>query len=76
MGKRRDASGEGLAGKGAPAEYFRRVASSANEMMDYRATQAWHKGGRPAAPMIDERPKRPDLAKGPERRSALGLMMA
>src|SRR4051794_362286 len=71
MGKRRDASGEGLAGKGAPAEYFRRVSTSANEMMDDRMAQARHKGGCPAAPVIAERPKRPDLAKGPERRSAL-----
>src|SRR5215213_5819867 len=59
MGKRRDASGEGLAGKGAPAEYFRRVSTSANEMMDYRMAQARHKGDRPAAPVIAERAKRP-----------------
>jgi penicillin-binding protein 1A len=76
MGKRRDASGEGLAGKGAPAEFFRRVSTSTNEMMDYRMAQARHKGGRPAAPVIAARPKRPDLAKGPERRSALGPITA
>jgi len=40
MGKRRDATGEALAGKGAPADLFRLVSNSANEMMDYRAGRA------------------------------------
>src|SRR3954462_2952435 len=67
MGKRRDAPGEGLAGKGAPTEYFRRVSVSANEMMEYRALQAKLKGSRQTAPVVDERSKRPDLAKILER---------
>jgi penicillin-binding protein 1A len=70
MGKRRDASGEGLAGKGAPAEYFQRVSTSANEMMDYRAAQERNKGKGSPARVIVERPKRPDLAGGSARRSA------
>src|SRR5215204_2265303 len=69
MGKRRDASGEGLAGKGTPAEYFRRVSSSANEMMYYRAAQELLKGNRRTAPVVAERPKQPDRARGPERKS-------
>jgi penicillin-binding protein 1A len=69
MGKRRDASGEGLAGKGAPAEFFRRVSNSANEMMDYRAAQELLKGSRRTAPVMAERPKQPDRARGPERKS-------
>jgi hypothetical protein len=44
MGKRRDAAGEVIAGKGAPAEFFRRVSNSANEMMDYRASQGRRDG--------------------------------
>jgi penicillin-binding protein 1A len=36
MGKHRGVAGEAIAGKGAPAEFFRRVSNSANEMMDYR----------------------------------------
>jgi penicillin-binding protein 1A len=37
MGRRRDASGESIAGKDAPADLFRRVSNEANTMMDYRA---------------------------------------
>ena len=44
MGKRRDAEGGLLAGKDAPADYFRRVSTSANEMMDYRPAQERNKG--------------------------------
>ena len=70
MGKRRDAPGEGLAGKGAPTEYFRRVSGSANEMMEYRAAQAKPQGSRQMAPVVAERPKPPDLAKPVDRRPA------
>ena len=70
MGKRRDAPGEGLAGKGAPTEYFRRVSGSANEMMEYRAAQAKLQGSRQTAPVVAERPKPPDLAKPVDRRPA------
>src|SRR4051812_30694861 len=38
MGKRRDAPGGLLAGAGAPADLFRRVATSANEMVEYRTS--------------------------------------
>lgn len=36
MGRRRDAAGDALAGRGAPADLFRRVAGSANAMTDAR----------------------------------------
>jgi hypothetical protein len=39
MGKRRDAAGETIAGKAAPAEFFRRVSNSANDMMEYRVAR-------------------------------------
>src|SRR5918993_721969 len=39
MGKRRDEPGGVLAGAGAPADLFRRVSTSTNQMMEYRATQ-------------------------------------
>jgi penicillin-binding protein 1A len=46
MGKRRDAAGEALAGRGAPADLFRRVSNTANEMMEYRAGKAPGRGER------------------------------
>jgi penicillin-binding protein 1A len=49
MGRRRDAAGDGLAGKGAPADYFRRVSSSANVMMAYRLDQERSQGSKPPA---------------------------
>ena len=39
MGKRRDEPGGVLAGAGAPADLFRRVSTSTNQMVEYRATQ-------------------------------------
>jgi penicillin-binding protein 1A len=39
MGKRRGATGGALAGAGAPADLFRRIATSTNEMMEYRASR-------------------------------------
>lgn len=54
MGRRRDATGEAVAGKGAPAEFFRRVSNSANEMADYRTGQ-----GRRGSPS--------QMAAGPAR---------
>lgn len=49
MGRRRDVAGEGLAGKGAPADYFRRVSGSANAMMVYRRDQERGQGSKPPA---------------------------
>ncbi len=49
MGRRRDTPGEGLAGKGAPADYFRRVSGSANAMMAYRLDQERSQGSKPPA---------------------------
>jgi penicillin-binding protein 1A len=58
MGKRRDAAGQVIAGKGAPAEFFRRVSNSANEMMDYRAAAAGQGGkSRMIAASAPDRPK-------------------
>ncbi len=39
MGKRRDAIGGAIAGKDAPAEFFRRVSSDVNDMVEYRHKQ-------------------------------------
>ena len=68
MGKRRDAAGEAIGGKGAPAEFFRLVSNGTNEMMDYRASQ-----GRPsrASQVTEARPEgvRP-LPRPPARRLA------
>jgi penicillin-binding protein 1A len=67
MGRRRDAAGETLAGRGAPAEYFRRVATSANTMASYRLAQE-RSGGR--APMTTaERPAKAGPVKQAERRA-------
>ena len=58
MGKRRDAAGEAIAGKGPPAEFFRRVSNSANEMMDYRASQGRrHGNSHMIAVSVPEPPK-------------------
>ncbi|ACL55248.1 transglycosylase domain-containing protein [Methylobacterium nodulans] len=67
MGRRRDAVGEGLAGKGAPAEYFRRVSSSANEMVEYRIAQQRGKAGSRTAGGPD-RQKAANPQKAPEHR--------
>ncbi|GJE41210.1 transglycosylase domain-containing protein [Methylobacterium soli] len=69
MGKRRDAEGGSLAGKGAPADYFRRVSISANAMMDYRAAQERNKGLSQPATAGVARSNRPKLGRGPERPS-------
>ncbi len=88
MGRRRDATGQGLAGRAAPAEYFRRLAGGANAMAEYRADQERNNGTRPP-PSLEtaadqERPKlrkpplreadvgRADRARGPEARSDTG----
>ena len=71
MGKRRDAAGDALAGKDAPADFFRRVSNSANEMMDYRDSRERQNDNKPViAETTLDRPKRPDLAKRPERKIA------
>ncbi|MER2265430.1 transglycosylase domain-containing protein [Methylobacterium oxalidis] len=69
MGRRRDAEGDALAGMGAPANYFRRVSISANEMMEYRAALESDKARSVAARAVP-RVKRQISAKGPERPSA------
>ena len=75
MGKRRDAAGEALAGKGAPADLFRRVSNTANEMMDYRAGKAPGQGERQLTqPGPDRRkpsgkPKRPELEVAQAKRT-------
>jgi penicillin-binding protein 1A len=55
MGRRRDTPGEGLAGKGAPADYFRRVSGSANAMMAYRRNQEQGQGSKPPAQTVNTR---------------------
>jgi penicillin-binding protein 1A len=67
MGRRRDAAGEALAGRGAPAEYFRRLATSANAMADYRVAQERSGGRAPVA--TAERPAKPAVRQA-ERRPA------
>jgi penicillin-binding protein 1A len=71
MGKRRDAAGEVIAGKGAPAEFFRRVSNSANEMMDYRSGQDRRDGNRQStARTAPDRLKPSVVSKAPERKLA------
>jgi penicillin-binding protein 1A len=65
MGKRRDAGGDAVAGKGAPADLFRLVSNSANEMMDYRAGR----GSSPREPqdVAEHRPKAPSGPTPPRK---------
>jgi penicillin-binding protein 1A len=56
MGKRRDAVGEAIGGKGAPAEFFRLVSNGTNEMMDYRAGQGRRASESRVAEARSERP--------------------
>ncbi|WP_018260021.1 transglycosylase domain-containing protein [Methylobacterium sp. WSM2598] len=58
MGRRRDAAGEVLAGKDAPAAYFRRVETSVSEIVEARA-------GRARGPAREPPPGR--VAAGPRR---------
>jgi penicillin-binding protein 1A len=67
MGRRRDAAGEGLAGKGAPADYFRRVSGSANAMMAYRLEQERSKGSKPPAQTANSEAARKQTAKEAQR---------
>src|SRR5215204_5735301 len=71
MGKRRDAPGGVLAGAGAPADLFRRVATSANEMVEYRASRE----GQRIKPHVtaERRPAprtKPAVTRLPERKVA------
>ena len=71
MGKRRDAPGGVLAGAGAPADLFRRVATSANEMTEYRASRE----GQKIKPHVtaERRPAprtKPAVTRLPERKVA------
>lgn len=70
MGKRRDAPGGGLAGAGAPADLFRRVATSVSEMVEYRASR---EGQRVKPHVTAERHvprKKPELTRISERKLA------
>jgi penicillin-binding protein 1A len=60
MGRRRDAEGAALAGRGAPADLFRRVAGSANAMTDARLERA-----RPAPQVARAKPAKPAEARRP-----------
>ncbi|MDF2972553.1 MAG: glycosyl transferase family 51, partial [Microvirga sp.] len=66
MGRRRDATGEAIAGKDAPADLFRRVSNETNAMMEYRRRQS--RSRQVAAQTASDRPKARDARKGPERR--------
>jgi penicillin-binding protein 1A len=66
MGKRRDVAGEAVAGKGAPADLFRRVSNTANEMMDYRAGKAPGQGERQLTQAGPDRRKPSGKPKRPE----------
>jgi penicillin-binding protein 1A len=65
MGRRRDAVGDVIGGKNAPAELFRLVSNGTNEMMDYRARQGLQ--GR-ASQVADAGPERPRPAPQPPAR--------
>jgi len=54
MGKPRDETGGVLAGAGAPADLFRRVATSTNEMVEYRTARE-RQGTKPPV-LADSRP--------------------
>ncbi|HEY8563984.1 MAG TPA: transglycosylase domain-containing protein [Beijerinckiaceae bacterium] len=58
MGRRRDASGEVLAGRGAPADLFRRVAGSVNGLTDARLEPA-----RSLPQVARTKPAKPNLPK-------------
>src|SRR3954464_1973797 len=66
MGKRRDAPGGPLAGAGAPADLFRRVATSANEMVEHRTSDRRQK----VKPGVTAQRPRPALTRIPERKLA------
>ena len=66
MGKRRDVAGEAVVGKGAPADLFRRVSNTANEMMDYRAGKAPGRGERQLTQAGPDRRKPSGKPKRPE----------
>ncbi|WP_431311212.1 penicillin-binding transpeptidase domain-containing protein, partial [Methylobacterium nigriterrae] len=70
MGRCRDAEGEGLAGKGAPAEFFRRVEASANGMMADRAAGDRNRGLGKVVPAVIAGAQRPAPGRGREHPSA------
>lgn len=57
MGRRRDAVGDVIGGKNAPAEFFRLVSNGINEMMEYRARQGLQGSATQVAEAVPERPK-------------------
>ena len=68
MGKRRDAPGEGLAGRGAPSELFRRVAGGANELAKGSLEKAPARVSSPRnSRKVAESRRKPDGAKPRDR---------
>ena len=67
MGKRRDAVGDVIAGAGAPADLFRLVSNSANEMADYRAGREREK---PHTAIAERKPVAPRNTVTPQRKIA------
>jgi penicillin-binding protein 1A len=67
MGKRRDAVGPAIAGAGAPADLFRLVSNSANEIADYRAGRERHEAKTATA---ERKPMAPRNIATPERKVA------
>jgi hypothetical protein len=57
MGRRRDAVGDVIGGKNAPAELFRLVSNGTNEMVDYRARQGAQGRSSQVAEAFPERAK-------------------
>lgn len=71
MGKRRDTAGDVIAGKGAPAEFFRRVSNSVNEMADYRTGQGRRDGrAQVAGEPVSDGIKASELRKLPKHKLA------
>jgi penicillin-binding protein 1A len=70
MGKRRDAAGEAIAGKGAPAEFFRRVSNGANEMAEYRSSRQQQNGQSRTAGSAPSHVKPAEAPRRPERKLA------
>ena len=71
MGKRRDVAGSAIAGAGAPADLFRLISNSSNEMADYRAGRERNNGTQVVAEPAGSRPpKVADRLRAPERKVA------
>jgi membrane peptidoglycan carboxypeptidase len=66
MGKRRDVAGEVISGKGAPAEFFRRVSNSANDGLSNKPPRAGRQ--EPDDRRISSRPAPSSVAARPPER--------